>query len=126
MGARKKNLNRSRAEASGREAELFAAAWYEGQGYDVLAQRVRTALGEIDLVVATSEILIFAEVKARVEERSAAEAVTRRQQARLIGAAEIILAEHPGWGRELTRFDVILVVSGAIVAIPDAFRADQV
>ncbi len=114
------------AEASGRAAERLVATWYEREGYDLLARRVRTALGEVDLVVANSDMLIFVEVKARAEERSAAEAVTYRQRTRLIAAAEIILAEHPVWSRELTRFDVILVVGGLIVPIPDAFRADQV
>lgn len=113
---------RHRAEAAGRTAETTAAAWYETQGFVTLARRLRTSRGEIDLVVADAASIIFVEVKARRSVRVAAESVTPRQQARLVGAAEIALAENASWHRDATRFDVILVVSGAIISIPDAFR----
>jgi putative endonuclease len=119
-----KKSNRTRAEAMGRAAESLAAVWYESKGYVTLANRLRTACGEIDLIVANPAIVIFVEVKARRTAQAAAEAVTMRQQTRLIHAAEIILAEHPRWGRELTRFDVILVVAGEIIPIHDAFQAN--
>lgn len=120
----KRDAKRSRAEASGRAAERLAADWYERMGFELLAQRARTALGEIDLVMANADTIIFVEVKARADERAAADAVTRRQQSRLVAAAEVLLAQHPAWSREMTRFDVVLVVAGAVVTIADAFRAD--
>ena len=45
------------------------------------------------------------------------------EQARLLGAAEILLGEHPEWGRNGVRFDVIAVDSrGRIRRVKDALR----
>ncbi len=53
----------------------------------------------------------------------AAAALGARQQARLMGAAEILLAQNPGWGVAGARFDVILVDrQGAMRRVADAFR----
>ncbi|MDD2876431.1 MAG: YraN family protein [Acidiphilium sp.] len=122
LDALKIRSNRRRAESKGRNAEAITAAWFETQGYTTLARRLRTSRGELDLIVADASMVIFVEVKARRTARVAAESITSRQQARLIGAAEIALAENADWQRDATRFDVILVVSGAIISIPDAFR----
>lgn len=55
----------------------------------------------------------------------AALALSPRQRARLLAAAEILLAEHPVWGSRGVRFDVLLVdVAGAVRRITDAFRAE--
>ncbi len=96
--------------------------WYETHGYIVLGRRLRTKRGEVDLVVTNDDTIIFVEVKARRSAVAGAESVTLRQQARIAAAAEILLAEHPDWARDSTRFDVVLVVAGAIIPIPDAFR----
>ena len=48
-----------------------------------------------------------------------------RELARLIAAAEIMLAEHPDWGANGVRFDVMVVdAAGAVRRIADAFRAE--
>lgn len=115
-------IRRLRAEARGRGAETMVAAWFEHRGFTILGRRMKTARGEIDLVVADSDHLVFVEVKLRARVADAAASVSRRQQARIAGAAEIVLAENPSWQRDSTRFDVMLVVSGAIIPIEDAFR----
>lgn len=98
------------------------AAWYAVRGFEALGQRLRTARGEIDLIVADAAMVVFVEVKARRRADQAAYAVTPRQQIRLAGAAEIALADHADWCRDATRFDVVLVVGDVITVIPDAFR----
>lgn len=112
------------AELRGRGAESNAASWYEANGFVVLARRLRTGGGELDLIVADSALVIFVEVKTRRHLRDAAESVSRRQQRRLADAAEIALAEHPDWRRDGTRFDVVLLVGDALIPIEDAFRPD--
>ncbi len=97
------------------------AAW-QGRGFDVLAQRQRTKLGEIDIVVADRDMLVFVEVKARESFAAAAYAVAPRQQARLLQAAESLLAANQAWERPTIRFDVALVCNGAIEHIEDAIR----
>jgi len=88
-------------------------------------RRLRTASGEIDLVAEKDGLLAIVEVKSRPTLADAAAALTARQRARLIAAAEILLAEHPGWGANGVRFDVIVVdAAGAVRRIADAFRAE--
>jgi putative endonuclease len=116
--------NRRQAEARGRQAEDSVAAIWRSRGYDVLAQRLRTQSGEIDLVVANPSTLIFVEVKARQSFSQAAYAVQPRQQSRLLEAASAALAEHAEWHRPDTRFDVALVCNGAIRHIRDAIRCN--
>jgi putative endonuclease len=116
------DVRRRKAEACGRLAEQEVAARWRAQGFTVLAQRMRTKSGEIDLVVADATTLVFVEVKARKSFTEAAYAVQPRQQARLLEAASAALAENADWERPDTRFDVALVCNGAIQHIPDAIR----
>lgn len=92
----------------------------------MLARRVRTEAGEIDMVAERDGLLAFIEVKARPSLAEAAFALAPRQQARLIAAAEAWLAEHPGYGAAGIRFDVLLVAAdSAVRRIADAFRAES-
>lgn len=113
---------RRRAEERGRIAEMDVAAQWVADGFSILARRLRTGCGEIDLVVANAEILIFVEVKARPTMAAAAYAVSPRQQARLLEAACHALAQHPEWERPATRFDVALVSPTGVHHIEDAIR----
>ena len=92
-------------------------------GWMILAQRVQTPAGELDLVAEKDGLLTFVEVKARPSLRDAAYAVTPRQQRRLLRAGEVWLADNPGHGTAGCRFDVILVAAdGTTRRIQDAFR----
>ncbi len=123
MDAARRSRRGSAAWRLGFDAEALAAAALETQGWAVLARRVRTAAGEIDLVAADATTLAFVEVKARPSFREAAHAVTPRQQARLLAAAEAWLAEHPQHARADTRVDVMLVANdGTVRRIKDAVR----
>lgn len=91
----------------------------------MLARRLRTAAGELDIVAEREGLLAFIEVKARPDLLSAAVALGPRQRARLLAAGEITLADHPGWGRNGVRFDVLLVDdAGRVRRITDAFRQE--
>lgn len=114
-----------RAHARGIDTEAAASAALTRDGWIVHARRIRTASGEIDLVAEKDGLLAIVEVKSRPTLADAAAALTARQRARLIGAAEILLAEHPEWGMNGVRFDVIVVdAAGAVRRIADAFRAE--
>jgi len=113
---------RQAAESLGRAAEASVAAIWQAQGFSVLAQRLRTRSGEIDLVVADPGTLVFVEVKARRSFREAAYAVLPHQQLRLLQAADSALALHQDWNRPNIRFDVALVCNGAVQHIEDAIR----
>jgi putative endonuclease len=114
-----------RAQARGVDTEAAAGAALTRTGWTVHARRLRTASGEIDLVAEKDGLLAIVEVKSRPTLADAAGALTARQRARLIAAAEIVLAEHPEWGVNGVRFDVIVVdAAGAVRRIADAFRSE--
>ena len=54
-----------RAYQRGMDAEAVACRALEQDGWTVLARRLRTEAGEIDIVAARPELLAFVEVKAR-------------------------------------------------------------
>jgi len=94
---------------TGLSAESLAAAYLMAKGYRILARRYRTPLGEIDLVARRRNLVAFVEVKARPSLDEAAYAVTPRQQARIIAAAEAWLMVHPEHAEYELRFDVMLI-----------------
>jgi putative endonuclease len=94
---------------TGISAESRAAAYLMAKGYRILAKRFRTPHGEIDLVAKRRNLLAFVEVKARATLDEAAYAVTPRQQARIINAAQAWLAAHPDHAEFELRFDAILI-----------------
>jgi len=100
---------RERAERKGREGEAQAAQWLMQQGWRVLAERVRTPLGEIDLVVRRGRAIAFVEVKARADGPSALAAITPYQRTRSARAALAWLMRHPEAADYDLRFDVVLV-----------------
>lgn len=111
---------RRAAEHLGREAEAAVASLLQRKGYGVLAQRFKTGAGEIDLIVANKQRLIFIEVKARPNFADAFYALLPRQQMRLLKAANAALACHPQWVRPEMRFDVALVAQNDIQMIENA------
>jgi putative endonuclease len=107
------------------DAESAACAALEAEGWQILARRRRTAAGEVDIVATRDDVLVLVEVKARPRLSDAAAALSERQRNRLLGAAAILLGEHPDWGKAGVRFDVIVVDrDGRMRRIVDAFRQE--
>jgi putative endonuclease len=94
---------------TGISAESRAAAYLMAKGYRILAKRFRTPHGEIDLVAKKRNLVAFIEVKARASLDEAAYAVTPRQQARIIAAAQGWLVAHPEHAEFDLRFDAVLI-----------------
>ena len=94
---------------TGLSAESRAAAYLIAKGYRILARRFRTPHGEIDIVARRRNLVAFVEVKARASLDEAAFAVTPRQQARIVNAAQAWLASHPEHAEFELRFDVVLI-----------------
>ena len=102
---------RQEAFRRGVSAEERAAAILVAEGFRILAQRWRSPLGEVDLVVRREDLLVFVEVKARARLATAAESVTPRQRGRIVAAAEAWLAGHPEDAACDVRFDAVLLAS---------------
>lgn len=115
------------AERRGRRSEMWAALILMVKGYRILGRRVRTRLGEIDLVArAPGGLICFVEVKARPEGLAAAQSVGPQQQARIARAAQLYLAGRPGLARKGVRFDIVTVSPGRLPRhLRDAWRPER-
>jgi putative endonuclease len=107
--AKPASLARVAAFRTGVSAETRAAVVLIAKGYRILARRFRTPHGEIDIVARRRNLVAFVEVKARASLDDAAYAVTPRQQARIIAAAELWLMAHPEHAGYDLRFDAMLI-----------------
>ncbi|MEI4488495.1 YraN family protein [Frigidibacter sp. MR17.14] len=100
------------AYLNGLAAEERVIGRYREQGALLLHRRWRCAAGEIDLIFALGDLVVFVEVKAS---RDLAQAVTRLgagQAARILRAAEVFLATTAApW--QSARIDLALVAHGS-------------
>lgn len=102
---------RLRAERAGRRAETLAALYLRLKRFSIISRRLKTPVGEIDIVARRGSLLVFAEVKHRSSAGAAAlEAVNT---ARIARAAQWFLATRPEFSGLDCRFDVIVLAKGS-------------
>jgi putative endonuclease len=101
--------SRQAREQGGRRAETIAAWWLRLKGWTILARRLRTPLGEVDIVARRGRTVAFVEVKGRA---SAAEAALALDEYRLrrVAAAAAALAHRFARDGDDTRIDAMFVV----------------
>jgi putative endonuclease len=97
------------AELFGRRAETLAAWYLRLKGYRIVATRVKTPVGEIDLVARRFGLTAFIEVKARQSRAEEATALAAVNTSRISRAAQYYVARHPGLAETPLRFDVIFL-----------------
>lgn len=115
-------MSRRHAYQRGQLAEWVGSLWLQLKGYRILARRLKTPLGEIDLLALRGNTLAIIEVKQRTDHLTAAQAITPRQQQRLINAARFVLAQRPELSQHSVRFDALLVSRwGWLQHWPNAF-----
>ena len=100
------------ADRRGREAEAQAAQWLMQQGFEVVAERRKTKLGEIDLIARKTGLVIFVEVKWRKRASDLATAIDERRLSRVAAAVEMVAHEYATAGEDI-RIDVLLLAPGA-------------
>jgi len=119
-----RQIRGARARRAGHLAEWLAAAWLMLHGWRILGFRVRTPLGEIDLIARRGGVLAMVEVKRRASLDDALAAVGPIQQQRLARAASALCAQRPGWRDTDVRLDLVALAPGRWpVHVPDAWRA---
>ncbi len=111
----------------GKAGEDYACRELERCGYEILARRFRTRLGEIDIVAREGDTLVFIEVKARRTTRfgEPIEAVDWRKRQTIARLAAEYVLRH-SIGNASCRFDVVSIVFGdglrpRIAIVRDAF-----
>jgi putative endonuclease len=101
--------SRQRAERGGRRAESVAAWWLRLKGWAILGRRVRTPVGEVDLIARRGRTLAFVEVKARSNAADAALALDDFRLRRVAAAAEALAHRYARAGDDI-RIDAMIVV----------------
>lgn len=99
---------------TGRRGEDIAAAYLEEKGYTIIERNWRRAAGELDIIMADNDSLVFVEVRTRRSRRfgSAEESITPAKQSRLVELAQSYLQEKEAQPRSW-RIDVVAVRLGA-------------
>ncbi|MBB3227687.1 putative endonuclease [Luteibacter sp. Sphag1AF] len=96
-------------KATGLDGEARARRYLEAQGLDLIETNYRTRAGEIDLIMADGQTIVFVEVRVRRSRGfgGAAASVTRTKQQKLAQAASHWLLNHGRHAARPCRFDVI-------------------
>jgi len=96
---------------NGKKGEDFAAELLLKNGYNVLKRNFHSRYGEIDIIARKGDIIAFVEVKTRAKSSwgTAAGAVTKSKQHKLILAAQYYLMTHKL--DLIPRFDVIAITT---------------
>ena len=111
------------ARRAGRRAEAWAALLLMAKGYRILGFRLRTRLGEIDLLAQKGRVLAVVEVKSRTTLEAALAAVTPEQRDRLRRAGQAAAGARPRLKNLAVRLDLIALAPGRLPRHrPDAWN----
>lgn len=105
------------AYQKGMQGEEMAAQMFERKGFEILERRYKTKFGEVDIIAAQDDVLVFAEVKARKTIDDALLSIRPQARQRIQNAALYFLSTHEEYASYDMRFDVVAIAenqSGAI------------
>lgn len=102
--------------------EKIAAGYLQQNGYRILEKKYKAKSGEIDIIAAEKDWLVFVEVKTRSSSLYGrpAEAVDRRKQQNIIKTAQWYLSKTDQY-HKMCRFDIIEVMKDG-----EQFRVHQI
>ena len=106
--------SRAEREAQGRRGENLAAWYLRLTGWRILARRVKTPRGEIDLIARRGKVVAFVEVKWRARAAELDYAIDAYRLRRVLAAAEAIGHRYARAGDQ-QRIDVVLQIGRAHV-----------
>jgi len=99
----------------GKKGEELAIQHLERQGFKIIEQNWRfSRLGEIDIIAADSDTLVFIEVKTRTSSSFGhpTEAISQKKLDRIKKLAEIYINENNTAGYENFRVDMVGILAG--------------
>ncbi|RGP40548.1 UPF0102 protein [Altererythrobacter insulae] len=106
-------MKRQKAERAGRQGELRAAMFLRLQGWQIVAERVKTPQGEIDLIARRNGVVAFVEVKWRKRREDLDHAIDEYRLRRVAAATEAVAHQYVRGGEDM-RIDVILLAPASI------------
>lgn len=101
-------MNRAERELKGRRGEMLAAWYLRLKGWRILARRVKTPRGEVDLVARRGRMVAFVEVKWRNSAADLDLAIDAWRLRRVAAAAQAV-AHRFARPDETIRIDVLLL-----------------
>ena len=101
-------MSREAAERQGRRGEGFAAWWLRLRGWRIVARRVKTPRGEVDLIARRGRTVLFCEVKWRSTVLERDRAIDDFRLRRVAAAVEAIAHRYLRDG-DNPRIDVLLL-----------------
>lgn len=93
----------------GQWAERLVTAVLMLKGYRILARRLRTPFGEIDIIARRGKRLAFVEVKQRATREAVEASITPRQQERIARAAAYWVSKRPLYQEHEQGLDLVFV-----------------
>ena len=115
-------MSRVEAERRGRRGERRAAWWLRLHGWRILAQRVKTPRGEVDLVARRGRTVAFIEVKWRAGRHELGHAIDEFRLRRVAAGVGAIAHRFARDGENI-RIDVLLLAPRAFPHhIPNAWQ----
>ncbi len=101
----------SEKQKIGYQKEKQALKYLKKQGLYFVVRNYITKLGEIDIVMLDSDILVFVEVRFRYDDNygSALISVNRKKQIKIMRAAQYFLSMHQQYIDSVCRFDVVAI-----------------
>ena len=116
---------RQKAERKGRIAEKLAKLFLQLKGYQLLEERWKTKVGEIDLIAHKKGQFIFIEVKARKTHQLALEAVSYTNRRRIEAAADAYIQYKQISPLPVMRYDIISVAGLKVYHRQNAWRSGE-
>jgi putative endonuclease len=104
-------MRASKNRSIGRRGETLAVAYLEDKGYTILKRNYRTPHGEIDIIAAKDEVIVFTEVKTRSSNTLGPPeiSITPRKIEHMRNSAEYFIQQHPDMTNDW-RIDAISVM----------------
>ena len=122
-GGQHESARPSSTVETGANAEALAVEHLLAHGYEIVERNYRCKLGELDIVAAEDDVMVFVEVRSRANtlHGGAIESVNRTKQRQVTRVAETYLQHRrPPHGE--FRFDVVAIDGDAIELYRDAWR----
>ena len=118
---------RADSTAKGRAGEAIAAFILESEGWTILERNYRGPRGEIDIIAAKADSVVFFEVKnwSVFDAGELATAISARKAKRIVETSKIFLSRNREYSDARLRYDVLLIKEGRIVRrIESAFTGE--
>ncbi len=104
--------SRAQREAQGRRGEWLAAWYLRLWGWRIVARRVKTPRGEIDLIARRGRMVNFVEVKWRSSAKELDSAMDKYRLRRVAAATDAVAHRYLRPGDDM-RIDVLLLAPGS-------------